>query len=325
MEWIFQPNKFIYAYLFISIIKKPEDGINALKIVGYLLLAYYTFKLVRAKMVGYWVTTTTASGPQNAEYDLNYGYDHLLVFAIFFGCAFKEKRPLYFILAAISLIEILLGGSRAPLLAVAAMMLLMYFRYRKDLNKVLRVLIFFAAVTLILLYVALGLEGFIVLLGTILSKIFGSSSRTIQSLLGGASALDSSGRDRLYTMALDMIKNGFWGYGAYGDRYVIGRVFWVGYAHNVFLELLIDFGWIIGGFFCIRILVAALRMVFRCKDENWFILFIIFAVPSLKLLLSGSFWFLEVFWAAAAVYRLYLGETRERRISFRLLPKREES
>lgn len=304
-DWIFRPNQFIYAYLFISIIKRPEDAIKALKTVGYLLLLYYTYKLLRAQAVGYWVTTTTASGATHEAYDLNYGYDNLLVFAIFFSCGFKEKKPLYFILSAVSFVEILLGGSRGPLLAIAVMLILMYARYRKGISKNLRILILFGALVLALIYFVLGFSGSIALLGTLLSKIFGSSSRTIQTLLEGAGALDSSGRDRLYEMAFDMIKNGFWGYGAYGDRYVIGRVFWVGYVHNIFLEFLIDFGWIIGGFFIIKMVLGTLRMLFRCEDDNWYTLFLIFAIPSIKLFLSGSFWFLEAFWAAIAVSQMY--------------------
>lgn len=309
-NWIFRPNQFIYAFLFISIVKDPKDALKALKVVGYLLLAYYTYKILRARAVGYWITTTTASGPQHAAYDLNYGYDHLFVFAIFLGCGFKEKKPLYFVLSAISFIEILLGGSRGPLLAIAIMLILMYFRYRQDLSKFLRVIIIFGAIVLALLYIALGFEGSVILFGSLLSRIVGSSSRTIQTLLGGSSALDSSGRDRLYNMAIEMIKNGFWGYGAYGDRYVIGRVFWVGYVHNIVFEILIDFGWILGGFFIAKMAIALIKMLLQCKDDNWYMLFMIFLIPSIKLFLSGSFWFLEAFWAAIAVYQMYQREVK---------------
>jgi len=115
-------------------------------------------------------------------------------------------------------------------------------------------------------------------------------------------------------MAIDMIKNGFWGYGAYGDRYVIGRVYWVGYCHNIFLELLINYGWIIGGILCISIVVTSLKMLITCKNESWWICFVIFFVPSMKLLLSGSYWYLEAFWACIAVYLMYRKHIRSERV-----------
>ena len=314
-EWIFQPNQFLYAYLFISIVRKPEDAIKALKLVAYLLLAYYTFKLVRARILGYWITTTTSAGAVEAEYDLNYGYDHLLVFSIFFACGFKEKKLLYFLMAAISVLEILLGGSRGPLLAVSLMLLLMYFRFRREVSPVLRGAILSAALLVAALVLVLGFQDFVIFIGSLLSKVLGSSSRTLDTMMSGEKLLDGTGRDRLYAIAIDMIKTGFWGYGAYGDRYVIGQVFWVGYAHNIFFELLIDFGWILGGFFIVKMAIAVFRMLFQCKDNDWYLLFMIFFIPSIKLLLSGSFWFLDSFWAAIAVYHMYRSRVMKKRLA----------
>jgi len=311
LRWIFKPNRFLYASLFVLIMPSPKATIKALKIVGLLLLVYYTYRLVKAEYLGYWITTTTASGPQNAEYDLSYGYDHLFVFAIFFVCGMQEKKPLYFVLAGISIIEIILGGSRGPLLYIAVMAILLFLRYRKTINIKIRALMTLLIVLLAGICLVLGIEGSVVLLGTILSKVLGTSSRTVQTLLGGtSSALDSSGRDQLYAIALNMIKNGFWGYGAYGDRYVIGQTFWVGYSHNLFLEILIDFGWIVGGILCIRIVVNSIKMLFFCKEDDWYVLFTVFFIGSMKLLSSGSFWFSEPFWGAIAVYYLYRREKK---------------
>lgn len=307
-ERIFKPNRYLYAMLFVGAIKRPEELIRYMRIAAYVLLAYYSYRLLKAKMQGYWITTTTSAGPTKTEYDLNYGYDHLLVFAVFCASAFKEKKLKYAILAIVSVVEIFLGGSRGPLLGVAAMLCIMYFKYRKSLSKLLRVLVVLAVVSLLVAYLLLGFEGLMIMIGTVLTQL-GISSRTVTSFLGGSSVLDNTGRDRLYAMAWDMVREGFWGYGAYGDRFVIGKVFWVGYVHNIFLELLIDFGWIAGGGICILLVYQSVKMLVFCKDEAWWICFVIFFVPITKLFMSGSFWFSEVFWAAIAVwfgYRTHL-------------------
>ena len=312
---IFRPNQFLYAFLFVSAVDDPDELIKYMKVVAYILLAYYSYRLLRARMLGYWITTTTAQGPMRTAYDLNYGYDHLIVLTTFTCCAFREKKKYYFILSGISLVEILLGGSRGPLISVAILFLIMYLRYKDQFSKLARFAVFLGIALLLALYFLAGMQVILVGLGTVFGYIFGgSSARTIQMIIGGQVLFDNSGRTKLYSMAIDMIKNGFWGYGAYGDRYVIGRIYWVGYCHNIFLELLIDYGWIIGGILCISIVVNSLKMLITCKNESWWICFVIFFVPSMKLLLSGSYWYLEAFWACIAVCLMYRKHIRLERV-----------
>ncbi len=311
---IFRPNQFLYAFLFVSAVADPDEIIKYMKVAAYVLLAYYTYRLLKARALGYWITTTTASGAAHAAYDLNYGYDHLLVLATFTCCGVKEKKKLYFVLAAISFVEILLGGSRGPLIGTAILLALLFYRYRDRFSKGTKIIVVSAAVLMLFLLLFFGLDTILSVIGSILSRIFGnSSSRTLQMLISGKSddLLDNSGRSRLYGMAFDMIKNGFFGYGAYGDRYVIGQVFWVGYTHNIFLEFLIDYGWLIGGTLCILTIADSLNILFRCKNESWWICFVIFFIPATKLLLSGSYWYSESFWAAIAVCLMYKRAVKE--------------
>lgn len=303
-ERIFRPNQYLYAFIFVSAIEDPKDLIKYLKFVAYILLAYYSYRLLKAEVQGYWITTTTSAGPTKTEYDLSYGYDHLLVFSVFCCSGFREGKRRYFILSGISMIEILMGGSRGPLLGVMLMLVIMYVLYRKTLNKAIRVLIVCLVVIVLILFLLMGMDGFLMAIGTLFNQM-GISSRTIAKLLSGSEALDGTGRDRLYAIAIDMIKDGFWGYGAYGDRYVIGRIFWVGYAHNIVLEMLIDFGWILGTAICVKMLYDCIKMTFFCQDQAWRDAYIIFMVPCTKLLLSSSFWFSEAFFACIAIRLMY--------------------
>ena len=310
---IFRPNQFIYAFLFVSAADDPDDIIKHMKIVAYILLAYYSYRFLKARVLGYWITVTTSAGPVQSTYDLNYGYDHLVVFTTFICCALKEKKRSYLIFAGISFVEILFGGSRGPLIGITSLVLIVFLKYKEQLTKSIRILIFSALVLSISLVILFGIQTISAAIGNIFGHTFGdTSSRTLQMLFSGQSGdlLDNSGRTRLYNIALDMIKNGFWGYGAYGDRYVIGQVYWVGYCHNLFFELLIDYGWVIGGILCILIVVNSFRMLICCKEEAWWICFVIFLIPCTKLLLSGSYWYLEAFWACLAIFHMYMKHVR---------------
>lgn len=311
-ERIFRPNQFLYAFLFVSAIEDPKDLLKYLKLAAYILLVYYSYRLLKAQIQGYWLTTTTSAGQVRSEYDLSYGYDHLFVFSVFCCYGFRERKLHNFILSGISLIEILMGGSRGPLLGVVLMLVIMYFLYRKSLSRWIQALILVTVVLVTLLYLVLGMEGFLILVGSMFKQL-GISSRTIDKMLSGSDALDGTGRDRLYGIAIDMIKEGFWGYGAYGDRYVIGKVFWVGYAHNIVLEMLIDFGWILGTAICVKILFDCVRMIFFCRDQAWRDAFIVFMIPCTKLLLSGSFWFSEAFFACIAIQLTYSKWEKQKR------------
>jgi len=311
---IFRPNQFLYAFLFVSAIENPKDLMKYLKLAAYILLAYYSYRLLKASIQGYWITTTTSAGPTRTSYDLNYGYDHLFVFSVFCCCGFRDKKAIHLILAGISLVEILMGGSRGPLLGVMLMLVISYILYRKTLSKLFRVLILCVALLIMLLYLFLGMDAFLMGIGVIFGKL-GISSRTIEKLLSGSGALDGTGRDRLYGIAIEMIKKGFWGYGAYGDRYVIGKVFWVGYAHNIVLEMLIDFGWIFGTVICLKMLYDCIKMTFFCRSQAWRDAFIVFMIPCTKLLLSGSFWFSEAFFACIAIRIMYARWEKQQKLN----------
>lgn len=303
LSWIFRPNQFMYAYLFVRLVKEPERMIRMLKLAAGLLLLYYTYKFLRAQIQGYWITTTTNSGAVEATYDLNFGYDHLLVFAVFFTSTFREKKWWYMLLCALSLVEILMGGSRGPLIGVVLLCVLTLAFYFKNFPKKLKITVLSIIGVGVLTVLIFGLDGIFGLVNNVLESM-GISSRTIAMLAEGAGTSDN-GRARLYGIAMDMIREGFWGYGAYGDRQTIGQVFWVGYAHNVFLETLINYGWIVGGLLCVWMVYISVRMLFFAKDNAWRDLFVVFFIPCTKLLLSGSFWYMDEFWACFGVYISY--------------------
>ena len=65
---------------------------------------------------------------------MNYGYNHLLVMAIFGYFAMKEKKLFYWILCGISVLEIILGGSRGPLVGVGIFGILLIYDFFKEME-----------------------------------------------------------------------------------------------------------------------------------------------------------------------------------------------
>ena len=300
---IFRPDQCIFAYLFFRVIKDPKDILKTLKITAYILLLYYSYQLLHALSVGYWLYNSTGE-VEKWSYNLNYGYNHLLVMAIFGYFAMKEKKLFYWILCGISVLEIILGGSRGPLVGVGIFGILLILRFFKEMDMRLRVFLIVASIFALILFVGIGLETILQWVSSII-KSLGISSRTIDMLLQGEIA-DDNNRSRIYETAIQMIRNGgLFGYGAYGDRYVIGNIAFVGYCHNIILEILIDFGILLGGIFCLRMFYASIKIMFFAQEKEWGDIYMILFVSVTKLFLSGSFWYSEAFWGALAVWISY--------------------
>ena len=76
----------------------------------------------------------------------------------------------------------------------------------------------------------------------------GLSSRTIDYFFSGTFT-DASERHIIANLAIDLIKRGgLFGWGVYGDRYVLGNYYKWGYSHNLFG--VVCFVWLSGRIHC---------------------------------------------------------------------------
>lgn len=132
----------------------------------------------------------------------------------------------------------------------------------------------------------------------------GFESRTLE-MIGKGEISSDSGRSMIWEAVWKAIKEGgIFGYGAFGDRPFVYPIHYVGYSHNIFLELICSFG-IVGVILSIILVFASLRMILFCKDNKYKELFIIFFSISLQLLISMSLWYVWEFWAAIAIVYKY--------------------
>ena len=304
---IFRPDQALYLFLFISLVSSPQKLFNTLKWSGFILIAYNVYKLFYATVVrGHWVTTGIQRG-EEGEYNLGFGYDVLLLFVLFTVLGKKESKW-YYGFSGIALVCILIGGSRGPLLGVALIVLIQMWdrlRIRRRVEK----LTIMGLLTVGCGLIIANFSTIMMSLGLLLQK-FGFSSRTVMLLVSGNYNSDS-GRGTIYSIALDLIKTGGpFGNGIYGDRFVISQQtsLWIGYCHNIALEILVDFGYLLGGIILIVMTWRIIRIL-RAPDSAWRSLYLIFLIASSQLILSGSLWYIASFWAAMALDFRWTEET----------------
>ena len=296
---IFYPDQAMYLYLFIRLIDDPEKIFKTLKWAALLLLAYNLYKFVYSVYIqGYWESTGVYRDVEG-QYNLGFGYDVLFLFVVFMVLG-KRNSKWYYCLSGISLFCIVMAGSRGPLLGVALILLLQLLdkiRNRPLSERILLIGLFVAAMAAILVNFTSIMMG-----GAFFLQRIGISSRTIMKIISGEIS-DDSGRTRLYQIAMDLIRSGGpFGNGIYGDRVAISSLttMWIGYCHEIALEILVDYGYVLGSFFLVMIVRRIVKILFA-EDSEWRNLYIIFLISASQLILSGSYLFSSIFWGCFAV------------------------
>lgn len=292
----------IWAFLIIALYKDDERLLRDLKIVTALVFLAYITKFVGAMARGYWIV---GSSRRHASYDMEFGF-RILFATGFWGVYGMLKNKRYLILYVIGLLVILLGGSRAAFIwGLAALLAVLPYKYKDMSTRQKRALIIAAIVFIpLVILIVMNLERIIMALAGVLRRL-GFSSRTLVSMARGTMSEDN-GRSIIYSMAIQLIKTGGpFGRGFYGDRLYIGRRFYWGYSHNVFLELMVTFGYVGGTILSIALVYGIYRLYKKATDTTRRVIFLTFLVMSFKLILSNSFWYEPTFWGMLALMRFW--------------------
>lgn len=288
----------IWAFLLVSLYKDDERLLRDLKLATTLVFLAYFSKFIVATFRGYWLIGV---GGKRARYDLEFGF-RILFSTAFWGAygLFRNKKYLYLYVAG--LLIILMGGSRAAFVwGISIFAAALPFKY-KDMSRrqkfgAILMLVFFLPVVAA---VFTNFSKVVAIFAELLKKL-GISSRTLASMASGTMAEDN-GRDIIYKMAKRLISNGgLFGYGFYGDRVYIGRYFYWGYSHNIFLELFVTFGYLGGTVLSAALIIGIIKLYRRAVNDTRKIIFISLLTLSFRLLLSNSFWYEPSFWAMLAL------------------------
>ena len=207
---------------------------------------------------------------------------------------FKEHNKLFNSLIILSSFTMMfIFGSRGPLVGLAIFLLILLFinKNMKILNKVLAFLVLSLGFIYLFLF-----NGLIQILDYIYFDLgFDTYSiAKLRMMVIDGLVESSSGRDTLYQSFINLIVEN----PVFGNGIGITNKLWDVTPHNIFLQILIEFG-IVGMFVCVICLVPFLycQYVIRKADNQLFLLFsIVFSVSFGRLLVSSDLWLRPEFW-----------------------------
>lgn len=239
-----------------------------------------------------------------AGYTYSMGYANSLIIPIccMIYLYFEKRKFIFIILAIIGGLNISILGSRGALLAIGVYFITQLMKRVNTLENRNRVLV----LSMLIIFCLIFFRPILGLIEFILAQN-GFSSRTIELLLNDF--MHSSGRGIIYEAIKQEIKlQPFVIRGIGGEYHVTGGF----YAHNFILEILCDFGVIVGGILLIIVFIGIIRTL-TLKEDNGkcsvATLFFSCAIPIL--LISESIWQSVYFWLwGAMIVSIALKERR---------------
>lgn len=191
--------------------------------------------------------------------DMSRSYQLLPNVLLALNYAVNKKKLIPWLFAVIGIFYTLSLGTRGPIVIIFAFLVMKVF-----LDPTVKKWVKITAI------ICLALAGVIFSFGTLLVsaleslrgvfKSIGLSTRILDFTINGTLISNTTGRDELFVRAIQLIsKRPLFGYGVYGEWQFLN---WN--AHNIYLEVLIHFGVILGP----AILLWAVGQVFKAYYRN---------------------------------------------------------
>lgn len=280
---------FIYAEFVVKSFSLFLIGSFAFSVI-YLKKYFYIFSIINLFSL---LSIVVLGYIGNFSY-MRFGYALLptLLLSIY-ALRVESNKILWSIITISSFILILIFGSRGPLLGLIIFLLIIIIADSK-MQFTKKLLITFGVLISYIYFVPFN--GFAMILDYIYFDLnFQTYSiRKLKLMLEEGLAESSSGRDQLYVNFIDQILiHPVWGSGI-----GITQEIWGYTPHNLFLQILIEFG-IIGMLFLlvISLVLGYFLIKIRSKDNDLFLLLsIIFSVSISRLLVSSDLWLRPELW-----------------------------
>lgn len=218
-------------------------------------------------LIVFFIIKFLTGGFSITDYSMPFAYGCLIPMTILY----RKKTWISLFMSLIILFVVLAFGCRGP-----AIVFIMYVMYdilaytRKYLIPLILILVsfiyFFPNIVLLL-------------------DSTGTSSRTLSMLEEGNLLTYNSGRDNFYSNIIDKILDNPFGLGLFADRYFLSGT----YCHNLILEVLINWGIILGGFFIIIFFVYLIKTYLTLNNMNKNRLLCYFLILCLPLMFTGSY------------------------------------
>ncbi|PKK39783.1 hypothetical protein ABB02_00835 [Clostridiaceae bacterium JG1575] len=308
IDRVFRPDGGLFALLFLWVLRKWERVDPVMKATALALFVLLLFQFVSAKMRGYWPIEGHLGEMRKLQYSLQFGFSMAFTVSLMAYCALVDKKKIYWGLAAVGYVMILMAGNRMALVLPLLFLLFFFFYARlnrchsaKEYQKFLLQVLLSAAI-LVALYFLL-----VVLLSFIAKNINPGilKSRNLRMIINGDFFFDN-GRNSIHSWLWEGLnEHPILGLGAFGDRIYIGRHIIWGHPHSFFLEFWSNFGVILGTPLALLLLDTVVSM-FAKKDNKWMGLFLVFLSTSVLHLTSLSFWYAPYLWALMGLGALAL-------------------
>ena len=218
--------------------------------------------------------------------DMSRSYQLLPNIMIFINYTFDKKKVWAWIVSGISVIYMLSLGTRGPVFVLLGYLILRLLMITASTLKSKIALISCVGVLGALFSIPSVYIKILTWLEKMLSGL-GVSTRIIDHMIEGTVISETSGRDELYATGLEMLAENPWGYGVYGEW---PRVHWN--IHNMYLEILIHFGVILGSALLLWMLFFVGNAFLKTKNYD----------AKNLILLFGSFVFVRGFFGGTYLH-----------------------
>lgn len=287
----------IFGYFIMRFVRQEDLIEKGVKIASVIWFSVLLVQSLAPISQGYWYIMYKEDVIKSS-YNMTFGYNMLIPSLVFLYYGMSERKIIYTLAALIGALEIVMLGSRGAILGILVMPLLYIFLGEHHMKKNRKIaLISFMIIWGII--VVLYYKQIIMFLDYAFDSM-GFSSRTLQRILEGSITEDVA-RANMYSKARELIKNNTWGYGMLADRYYFGV-----YCHNIFYEVLLQFGWFLGTILIIWFSVITIKVLFGKDNKIKNLFFIFFSASFFRLLVSHSFWINQFFWCAIGLAVNYI-------------------
>lgn len=233
-------------------------------------------------LVGSFISVLIFSGFSNVgSYSMSLSYYMLLPATIYINEFFNKASWKNIFAAVVSLFIILTLGSRGAILCLAIFIMLKMVKTFKRLtyDKMPLYLSLFAIGGTVLIF----FKEILVFAYEFLLSI-GIRSRTLLIFAEGGIYL--SGRDNLYSDVFqEILNNPLTGMGLMGDRVVLGNR----YVHNIYMEILINFGMLLGLLIIGVITYSVIKSLFTKDIKKYNVIAIWVSIGFIHLMVSSTY------------------------------------
>lgn len=279
----FSTIKYFLYYPLILIVFNLIDDYD--RLINGIIKAARLFAIVLTLITFTVYTRNDSSFDGYLSYNMTHGYECAKV-AIVLLLSLSMKRGKYRLYDTIAFVSMafssLVFGSRGSFLTLVVYALIIYVKNylieQPDYKRIGYFVVTCFAVLLLGIYRTTILEG----LSQALSN-YGIESRTLDKLVNDTISTDT-GRSVLHLRVLAGWKNmPILGYGILGDRQFISG----SYVHNIVLELITDFGYVLAGLIMLALVVLIIKSIRNPKTREFSILIVI--ITLVNLMFSSSF------------------------------------